>query len=93
MIRIVPLKFQQAGRQYNFNALSLELKAGDKVIVETDRGRAMAIAVIPPREIPKSEAPEGLKNILRIATEEGVLSVGGSLAGKEDIAAKRIIVK
>ena len=51
MIRIVPLKFQQAGRQYNFNALSLELKAGDKVIVETDRGRAMAIVVIPPREL------------------------------------------
>ena len=70
MIRIVPLKFQQAGRQYDFNALSLELKPGDKVIVETDRGRAMAIVVIPPREIPKSEAPEGLKNILRIATEE-----------------------
>jgi len=70
MIRIVPLKFQQAGRQYDFNALSLELKAGDKVIVETDRGRAMAIVVIPPREIPKSKAPEGLKNILRISTEE-----------------------
>jgi cell fate regulator YaaT (PSP1 superfamily) len=70
MIRIVPLKFQQAGRQYKFNALSLELKAGDKVIVETDRGRAMATVVIPPREIPDNEAPEGLKNILRTATEE-----------------------
>ena len=70
MTRIVPLKFQQAGRQYKFNAQSLELKAGDKVIVETDRGRAMAIVVIPPREIPDNEAPEGLKNILRTATEE-----------------------
>ena len=70
MTRIVPLKFQQAGRQYKFDAQSLELKAGDKVIVETDRGRAMAIVVIPPREIPDNEAPEGLKNILRTATEE-----------------------
>ena len=70
MTRIVPLKFQQAGRQYKFNAQSLELKAGDKVIVETDRGRAMAIVVIPPREIPDNEAPEGLKSILRTATEE-----------------------
>ena len=51
MTRIVPLKFQQAGRQYDFNAQELELKAGDKVIVETDRGRAMAIVVIPPREV------------------------------------------
>ncbi len=70
MTRIVPLKFQQAGRQYKFNAQSLELKAGDKVIVETDRGRAMAIVVIPPQEVPDNEAPEGLKNILRTATEE-----------------------
>jgi cell fate regulator YaaT (PSP1 superfamily) len=70
MTRIVPLKFQQAGRQYNFNALALELKAGDKVIVETDRGRAMAIVVVPPREIEESEAPEGLKVVQRVATEE-----------------------
>ncbi|MBW2688382.1 MAG: stage 0 sporulation family protein [Deltaproteobacteria bacterium] len=70
MIRIVPLKFQQAGRQYDFNALSLELKAGDKVVVETDRGRAMATVVIPPREVEDSAAPEGLKPIQRIATEE-----------------------
>ena len=60
MIRIVPLKFQQAGRQYDFNATSLELKAGDKVVVETDRGRAMATVVVEPREIEDSEAPEGL---------------------------------
>ena len=64
MTRIVPLKFQQAGRQYKFNAQSLELKAGDKVIVETDRGRAMAIVVIPPREVADNEVPEGLKTIL-----------------------------
>ena len=60
MIRIVPLKFQQAGRQYDFNALALELAAGDKVIVETDRGRAMATVVLPPREIPEDQAPDGV---------------------------------
>jgi len=70
MIRIVPLKFQQAGRQYDFDATTLELKAGDKVVVETDRGRAMAIVVVAPREIEDSEAPDGLKSILRVATEE-----------------------
>lgn len=85
MIRIVPLKFQQAGRQYDFNALSLELKAGDKVIVETDRGRAMAIAVIPPREIDESQAPEGLKNILRIATDED-LALADTNAAREKTA-------
>lgn len=85
MIRIVPLKFQQAGRQYDFNALAMELKAGDKVIVETDRGRAMAIVVIPPREIPESEAPDGLKSILRIATEED-LALAETNAAREKTA-------
>ena len=33
------------------------------------------------------------KGNLLIATDEGILTIGGSLAGKEDIAAKRIIVK
>ncbi|MGK2906810.1 MAG: PSP1 domain-containing protein [Desulfuromonadales bacterium] len=85
MIRIVPLKFQQAGRQYDFNALDMELKAGDKVIVETDRGRAMAIVVIPPREVPESEAPEGLKSILRSATEED-LALAETNAAREKTA-------
>jgi len=70
MIRIVALKFQNAGRQYDFNALTFELKGGDKVIVETDRGRAMATVVTPPREIEDSKAPDGLKSVLRMATEE-----------------------
>ncbi|MCK4508726.1 MAG: hypothetical protein KAU27_09300, partial [Desulfuromonadales bacterium] len=85
MIRIVPLKFQQAGRQYKFNALSLELKSGDKVIVETDRGRAMAIVVIPPSEIEENSSPEGLKNILRIATEED-LAMAETNAAREKTA-------
>jgi cell fate regulator YaaT (PSP1 superfamily) len=84
MIRIVPLKFQQAGRQYNFNALSLELKAGDKVIVETDRGRAMATVVIPPREVQESEAHEGLKTIQRLATEEDLALAETNAAREKD---------
>jgi cell fate regulator YaaT (PSP1 superfamily) len=63
----------------------MELKAGDKVIVETDRGRAMAIVVIPPREIPESEAPDGLKSILRSATEED-LALAETNAAREKTA-------
>jgi len=84
MIRIVPLKFQQAGRQYNFNALALELKAGDKVIIETDRGRAMATVVIPPYEIEESKAPDGLKSIQRIATEEDLALAETNAAREKD---------
>jgi len=84
MIRIVPLKFQQAGRQYDFNAMSLELKAGDKVIVETDRGRAMATVVIPPREVEDDQAPDGLKSILRMASEEDLALAETNAAREKD---------
>lgn len=84
MIRIVPLKFQQAGRQYDFNAQELELKPGDKVIVETDRGRAMATVVVPPREIDDSRAPDGLKSILRLATEEDMALAETNSAREKD---------
>lgn len=70
MPRIVPIKFHNAGRQYDFNAQQFELKAGTKVVVETDRGRALATAVTEPREIPDDQAPEGLKSVLRLATDD-----------------------
>ena len=70
MIRIVSIKFRDAGKQYDFNAQNLELNRGTEVIVETDRGRALGKVVAPPREILRTEAPEGIKNIIRIASDE-----------------------
>jgi len=70
MIRIVSIKFRAAGRHYDFNALHFELKSGDRVVVETDRGRALGTVVEPPREVPRNEAPDDVKSIVRPATEE-----------------------
>jgi len=70
MIRIVSIKFRDAGKQYDFNAHSLELARGAQVVVETDRGRALGKVVVPPREIPRTDAPEGIKSVLRIASED-----------------------
>ena len=39
-IRIVKIQFHTAGKLYDFNAVHLELKAGDKVIVETSGAEA-----------------------------------------------------
>jgi cell fate regulator YaaT (PSP1 superfamily) len=84
MIRIVLVKFQPAGRHYHFNALDLELRAGSQVVVETDRGRAMATVVTTPREIPEDQAPDGLKNLLRIATEEDLALAEKNTAREKD---------
>jgi cell fate regulator YaaT (PSP1 superfamily) len=70
MIRIVSIKFRDAGKQYDFNAQNLQLDPGTEVVVETDRGRALGKVVVPPREIPRKDAPEGIKNVLRIASDE-----------------------
>ncbi len=51
-IRLVAVKFRTAGRHYDFNAQNLDFGAGDRVIVETDRGRALGTVVLPPAKSP-----------------------------------------
>lgn len=65
--RIVAVSFQTAGKIFDFNASEMELSIGDKVIVETERGRALATVITAPREeVPDSSHPK-LKNVLRTA--------------------------
>ena len=52
MITIVKVQFHTAEKLYDFNSAGLELSPGDKVIVETDRGRSMAIVATAPAQIP-----------------------------------------
>jgi cell fate regulator YaaT (PSP1 superfamily) len=70
MIRIVPIKFRLAGKPYDFDAGDLALQPDDRVVVETDRGRALGTVIRAPREIPPEEAPENLKKVLRPATDK-----------------------
>jgi cell fate regulator YaaT (PSP1 superfamily) len=65
--RIVKLQFNTAGKLYDFNAGALDLQAGDRVIVETERGKSIATVVVPPMEIVDEHIPEGLKTITRKA--------------------------
>ncbi|MCM2356532.1 MAG: stage 0 sporulation family protein [Geobacteraceae bacterium] len=69
-IRIAKVQFHTAGKLYDFNAGALELKQGDKVIVETERGRSIATVVVAPVEFPKELAQEGMKSIMRKAYPE-----------------------
>jgi len=84
MLRIVPVKFHHAGRQYDFNAQSFDLKPGSRVVVETDRGKALAIVVTAPREVPEDQAPEGLKTILRLATDDDLAQAANNTAREKD---------
>ena len=64
-MNVVKIQFYTAGKLYDFNAGNLDLHPGDKVIVETERGRSVATVVIATRQYPETEIPEGLKTVMR----------------------------
>jgi cell fate regulator YaaT (PSP1 superfamily) len=87
MPRIVKIKFRDAGKQYDFNAQQWELRAGDLVVVETDRGRALGTVVLPPGEIPEGEVGTELKNILRPAGDEDRMMAAANATREKDAMA------
>ena len=82
-VNVVTIKFRPSGKQYHFNAQGLSLRPGDRVIVETDRGRAMGTVVLPPKELRPGEG-EDLKSILRLATEDDLAMASQNTAREEE---------
>ena len=61
-----------AGKIYFFSPGGLELKAGDKVIVETARGVEFGSVVTGIKEVPDDQISQPLKPVIRIATQDDV---------------------
>ena len=68
MVNVTGVKFKTAGKIYDFNSNALDVKLGDRVIVETEQGLGFGIVAVPSKEKDKSE--KSLKNIVRVATQE-----------------------
>lgn len=84
LIRIVKIQFHTAEKLYDFNAGSLELNNGDRVVVETDRGRCLAIVATAPAEISDEHAPESLKTILRKANHSDLEAAKSNLTREKE---------
>jgi cell fate regulator YaaT (PSP1 superfamily) len=69
---------------YDFNAGSLEFKPGDRVIVETERGKSIGIVAVPPREFADADVPEGIKNVMRKAHPEDLEAAARNAAKEKD---------
>lgn len=69
-LRLTSISFHCAGKIFDFDAQDLDLSPGDKVIVETERGRALGTVVTPLKETSSDQAPPKLKSVLRVATPE-----------------------
>ena len=70
MTKVVGIRFKKAGKIYHFSPGSLELKAGDHVIVETSRGIEYGKIATAPYDEEDTKVTQPLKEVLRAATRE-----------------------
>lgn len=70
MIKIVGVRFKNAGKIYYFDPVEFEVEKDRDVVVETARGLEYGTIVVGPKEIDEEELLSPLKPIIRLATEE-----------------------
>jgi len=69
MIKVVGVRFRNAGKIYYFGPGKLDLPAGTHVIVETARGVEMGTVMAAPKDVFEETVIQPLKPVIRIATE------------------------
>lgn len=87
MPTIVGVNFKPAGRIYSFDPNSLELRPGDRVMVETSRGVEPAMVKHPAREVGEGEIVTPLKRVLRRVTAEDQAQIEANEARAEQALA------
>ena len=70
MTKVIGVRFRTAGKIYFFSPGKLEIKIGDKVIVETARGVEFGSVVTGPKDVEEDKITQPLKSVIRLATEE-----------------------
>ena len=70
MTKVIGVRFRTAGKIYFFSPGKLEIKTGDKVIVETARGVEFGSVVTGPKEVEDDKITQPLKYVIRLATED-----------------------
>ena len=71
-IEVVGVRFRTSHNTYSFSPNGLELKKGDKVIVESEKGNDIATVVEEKRIIDPSTLSDSLKNVLKLASEKEI---------------------
>ncbi len=70
MVKIVGVRFRNAGKVYYFDPKNYKLRAGDHVIVETARGVEYGTVIGGVKEVPEEKIVPPLKSVIRAATQE-----------------------
>ena len=70
MIKVIGVRFRQAGKIYYFDPLDFDIEVGQHVIVETARGVEYGLVLTGPREVEEDKVVQPLKQVIRVATPE-----------------------
>ena len=70
MIKVVGIRFRNAGKIYYFDPLDIDFSIGDHAIVETARGIEYGTVMIAPREVEDDKVIQPLKPVIRRATPQ-----------------------
>ena len=70
MIKVIGVRFRQAGKVYFFDPMNMKIEKGQHVIVETARGVEYGNVVLGIREVEDDKVVLPLKPVIRIATAE-----------------------
>ena len=84
MARIVRIQFSTAGKLYDFSVGRATLKPGDRVIVETERGKSIGQVVAGPLEIDDAALPEGMKQVQRLAEPSDLATQAANTAKEKE---------
>lgn len=70
MIKVIGVRFRNAGKIYYFAPGKLDIKNGDEVIVETARGVEYGHVVLGCRDVEENKVVQPLKSVIRMANGE-----------------------
>ncbi|MFR4439140.1 MAG: stage 0 sporulation family protein [Hungatella sp.] len=70
MVKVIGVRFRNAGKIYYFSPGNLAIHTGDYVIVETARGIEYGYVVLGCRDVEDSKVVQPLKSVIRMATPE-----------------------
>ncbi|MBU5636749.1 stage 0 sporulation family protein [Geomonas sp. Red69] len=84
MAKIVRIQFTTAGKLYDFTASKANVKAGDRVIVETERGKSIGQVVAGPIEVDDALVPEGTKPVQRLAELADLATLAANTAKEKE---------
>jgi cell fate regulator YaaT (PSP1 superfamily) len=72
MNKIVGIRLRKNGKIYNFNSGHFVLKKGDRVVVNTEQGKALGVVCAEPRNPDDKSADRQLKKVHRMANEKDI---------------------